>query len=101
MQDWAAFTSGYYASAPQTADDVYHGLYGEAAATSGEGVGHGGYTGHPEADRCASRFGFEDPLTYDFDASNRRFCSVAPPMLAPIAMAPARFVLRGGVASTV
>jgi RNA recognition motif-containing protein len=81
--------------------DVWHGMYGEAAATSGEGVGYGGYTGHPDAKKTASRFGFEDPLHVDSDGANRRFASVAPPMLAPIAMAPARYVMRAGIASTV
>ena len=79
--------------------DLWHGMYGEAAATSGEGVGHGGYTGHPDASKTASRFGFEDPTTCDFAAANRRFASVAPPLLAPIAMAPARRVLHAGVMS--
>jgi hypothetical protein len=59
-------------------------------------VGDGGYFNHPDATTTASRFGFDDPLTYDFAAAHRRFVSVAPPMLAPIAMAPARFVLRAG-----
>lgn len=97
---WQSNAAGaYFPGAHAEPMDLWHGMYGEAAATSGEGVGHGGYTGHPDANKTASRFGFEDPTTCDFAAANRRFASVAPPLLAPIAMAPARRVLHAGVMS--
>lgn len=109
---WMSAQQRYYASMPAAHEpmDVWHGAYGEAAATGPYGeaaatsnpmVGYGGYTGHPEAGKTASRFGFQDPTYYDFTGANRRFSSVAPPMLAPIAMAPTRRVMRAGVAATV
>jgi RNA recognition motif. (a.k.a. RRM, RBD, or RNP domain) len=93
---WTAYQAGAQPAAAHA--DAWAGAMREAQA---EGVGYGGYWGHPAAKVTASRFGFEDPLFVDWDGANRRFASVAPPMLAPIAMAPARQVMRAGVPAIV
>jgi RNA recognition motif. (a.k.a. RRM, RBD, or RNP domain) len=91
----AQYVSGYHQG------NSGYGLSAEAVVDSSNAnmIGRGGFFDHPLAEKTASRFGFEDPLHYDFEGANRRFCSVAPPMLAPIAMAPARHVLRAGMAA--